>query len=127
MYYTAAANWAVKKGVMTGFIRDDGSADFAADENVTFEQLVTVLARLTAKSGDIDAAGDNLSKFVDGSSVADWAKKYVNWAAGEGLVKGYDTDAGQVLLPGEDVARERTAMVLQRAFALGYLSSLYLD
>lgn len=127
MYYTAAANWAVKKGVMTGFIRDDGSADFAADENVTFEQLVTVLARLTAKSGDIDAAGDNLSKFVDGSSVADWAKKYVNWAAGEGLVKGYDTDAGQVLLPGEDVARERTAMVLQRAFALGLLSSLYLD
>ena len=123
MYYTAAANWAVKKGVMTGFIRDDGSADFAANENVTFEQLVTVLARLTAKSGDIDAAGDNLSVFLDASSVSDWAKKYVNWAAGQGLVKGYDTDAGQVLAPGEDVARERAAMVLQRAFGVGLLTS----
>ena len=88
---------------------------------MTFEQLVTVLARLTAKSGDIDAADDNLSKFVDGATVSDWAKKYVNWAAGEGLVKGYDTDAGQVLLSGEDVPRERAAMVLLRAFDLGLL------
>ena len=121
MYYTAAANWAVKQGVISGIIREDGSADFAADENVTFEQLVTILARLTASSDQVAAAGDDLSAFVDGASVPEWAGNSIKWAVDQGLVSGYDTDSGKVLASGEDVARERAATVLQRAFDLGLM------
>lgn len=56
MYYTAAANWAFANGVITGIVREDGTRDFAADGEVSFEQLVTVLARLCATDGELDSA-----------------------------------------------------------------------
>lgn len=37
------------------------------------------------------------------------------------IVEGYDTPSGKVLSPGEDVARERVAVVLMRAFETGIL------
>ena len=43
------------------------------------------------------------------------------WAAERGLVSGYDEPAGKYLRPGENVARERVAVVLMRAFDLGIL------
>ena len=121
MFYTAAANWAVGMGVITGFERPDGSLDFAADEPVTFEQLVTVLGRLGAAPGELGAAGSDLSAFVDGADASEWSAPYLKWAADKGLVEGYDEPAGKFLKPGEDVARERAATVLMRAFELGVL------
>ena len=37
MYYTAAANWAVVNGCITGIDNLDGTFDFAADKPVSFE------------------------------------------------------------------------------------------
>ena len=121
MFYTAAANWAVGKGVITGFDNGDGTFDFAADRPVTFEQLVAILGRLGAAPGELDAAGGDLSAFVDGADASAWSAPYLKWAADKGLVEGYDEPAGRRLAPGEDVARERAATVLMRAFDLGVL------
>ena len=121
MFYTAAANWAVEKGVITGIERPGGKLDFAADEPVTFEQLITVLGRLGAAPGELEAAGSDLSAFVDGSDASGWSAPYLKWAADKGLIEGYDEPAGKRLAPGEDVARERAATVLMRAFYLGVL------
>ena len=121
MFYTAAANWAVEKGVITGFERPDGTFDFAADRPVTFEQLVTILGRLCAAPGEVEAAGSDLSAFVDGADASEWSAPYLKWAADKGLVGGYDEPAGKFLKPGEDVARERAATVLMRAFGKGIL------
>ena len=119
MFYTAAANWAVGKGVIKGIERPGGALDFAADEPVTLEQLVTILGRLGAAPGELEAAGSDLSAFVDGADASEWAAPYLKWAAGKGLIEGYDEPAGKRLAPGEDVARERAATVLMRAFYLG--------
>ena len=119
MFYTAAANWAVGKGVIKGIERPGGALDFAADEPVTFEQLVTILGRLGAAPGELEAAGSDLSAFVDGADASGWAAPYLKWAADKGLIEGYDEPAGKRLAPGEDVARERAATVLMRAFYLG--------
>ena len=121
VFYTVAANWAVEKGVIKGIERPGGALDFAADEPVTFEQLVTILGRLGAAPGEVGAAGADLSAFVDGADASGWAAPYLGWAAGKGLVEGYDEPAGKRLAPGEDVARERKATVLMRAFELGVL------
>ena len=121
MFYTAAANWAVEKGVIKGIERPDGALDFAADEPVTFEQLATILGRLGAAPGEVGASGSDLSAFVDGADASEWAAPYLKWAADKGLVEGYDEPAGKRLAPGEDVARERAATVLMRAFELGVL------
>ena len=121
MYYTAAANWAVKNGVITGFDREDGSKDFAADENVSFEQLVTILSRLCATPEELDAAGTDLSAFADGDLASSWSRGAFAWAAAKGLVQGYDEPAGKYLMPGDPVARERVAVVLMRAFEMGIM------
>ena len=120
-FYTAAANWAVRNGVITGIVREDGSLDFAATENVTFEQLVTILVRLGATPEEVAAAGSDLSAFLDGDAASDWSAASLKWAADKGLVQGYDTPSGKLLKPGENVARERVATVLMRAFELGIL------
>ena len=121
MYYTAAANWAVRNGVITGFDREDGSKDFAADENVSFEQLVPILARLCATSGELSAAGSDLSAFADGDLASSWSRGAFAWAAAKGLVQGYDEPTGRYLRPGDPVARERVAVVLMRAFEMGIM------
>ena len=121
MFYTAAANWAVEKGVITGIERPGGALDFAADEPVTFEQLATILGRLGAAPGELGAAGSDLSAFVDGADASGWAAPYLKWAAGKGLVEGYDEPAGKRLAPGENASRERAATVLMRAFDKGIL------
>ena len=121
MFYTAAANWAVEKGVITGIERPGGALDFAADEPVTFEQLVTILGRLGAAPGEVEAAGSDLSAFVDGADASEWSAPYLKWAADKGLIEGYDEPAGKRLAPGENAARERAATVLMRAFYLGVL------
>lgn len=120
-YYTAAANWAVENGVISGYDRPDGTKDFAANDDVTFEQLVTILARLCATPGELASAGGDLSAFADGAEASAWSRTAFAWAAGEGLVEGYDTDSGKYLAPGENVARERVAVVLMRAFEMGIL------
>lgn len=121
MYYTAAANWAVKNGVITGFDREDGSKDFAADENVSFEQLVTILSRLCATPEELSAAGSDLSAFADGDLASSWSRGAFAWAAANGLVQGYDEPTGRYLRPGDPVARERVAVVLMRAFEMGIM------
>lgn len=120
-YYTAAANWAVREGIITGFERADGTYDFAASSPVSFEQLITILSRLCAAPGQIAAAGSDLSGFVDGDEASSWARGAVAWSAKKGLVGSYDTPSGKVLAPGEEVACERVAVVLMRAFDLGIM------
>ena len=121
MYYTAAANWAVKNGVITGFDREDGSKDFAADDDVSFEQLVTILSRLCATPDELAAAGSDLSAFADGDLASSWSRGAFAWAAAKGLVQGYDEPTGRYLRPGDPVARERVAVVLMRAFEMGIM------
>ena len=121
MFYTAAANWAVEKGVIKGIERPGGALDFAADEPVTFEQLVTILGRLGAAPGELEAAGADLSAFVDGADASEWSAPYLKWAADKGFVEGYDEPAGKRLAPGENASRERAATVLMRAFDKGIL------
>ena len=121
MYYTAAANWAVKNGVITGFDREDGSKDFAADDDVSFEQLITILSRLCATKEELDAAGSDLSAFADGDLASSWSRGAFAWAAARGLVQGYDEPTGKYLRPGDPVARERVAVVLMRAFEMGIM------
>ena len=121
MYYTAAANWAFANGVIAGIEYPDGKKDFAADGEVSFEQLVTVLARLCATPGELSAAGSDLSAFADGDLASDWSRNAFAWAAANGLVEGYDWPTGKYLVPGENVARERVSMVLMRAFEMGIM------
>lgn len=122
MYYTAAANWAVANGYITGIDNLDGTFDFAADKPVSFEQMITILARITATPDEVAASRGDLSAFVDGDMASSWSRDSLAWAHDLGLVEGYnDPDRGKLLCPGENVERQRAATVLARAFTMGVL------
>ena len=121
MFYTAAANWTVKNGIITGYVYEDGTQDFAANDDVSFEQLITILSRLCATDTELSAAGSDLSAFADGYLASDWSRGAFAWAADKGLVQGYDEPTGKFLRPDEPVARERVAVVLMRAFEMDIL------
>ena len=78
-YCTASANWAVEKGVITGFEREGGTFDFAADDAVSFEQMVTILSRLCAAPDEVAATGGDLSRFVDGDEASPWSRSPIAW------------------------------------------------
>ena len=121
-YYTAAANWAVANGYITGIERPDGTFDFAADTPVSFEQMITILSRVGATPDEVEASGGDLSAFVDGDMASSWSRDSLAWAHDLGLVEGYnDPDRGKLLCPGENVERQRAATVLARAFTMGVL------
>lgn len=124
-WYTAGVNWAVENGVINGYADEQGNRfAFGPDDPVTFEQLITVLANCSAKSEDLPSAQESskvLSSFKDGQSVSAWAQANMAWAVENGLVSGYDEPDGQYLCPGEEVARERVAVILMRAFQSGIL------
>ena len=124
-WYTAGVNWAVENGVINGYADEQGNRfAFGPDDPVTFGQLITVLANCSAKSEDLPSAQESskvLSSFKDGQSVSAWAQANMAWAVENGLVSGYDEPDGQYLRPGEEVARERVAVILMRAFQSGIL------
>ena len=124
-WYTAGVNWAVENGVINGYADEQGNRfAFGPDDPVTFEQLITVLANCSAKSEDLPSAQESskvLSSFKDGQSASAWAQANMAWAVENGLVSGYDEPDGQYLRPGEEVARERVAVILMRAFQSGIL------
>lgn len=122
MYYTAAANWAVANGYITGIDNLDGTFDFAADKPVSFEQMTTILSRITATPDEVAASRGDLSAFVDGDMASSWSRNPLAWAHDLGLVEGYnDPDRGKLLCPGENVERQRAATVLARTFTMGVL------
>ena len=122
MYYTAAANWAVANGYITGIDNLDGTFDFAADKPVSFEQMITILSRITATPDEVAASRGDLPAFVDGDMASSWSRNPLAWAHDLGLVEGYnDSDRGKLLCPGENVERQRAATVLARAFTMGVL------
>lgn len=61
----------MKSGVLTGFDREDGTKDFAANDDVSFEQLITILSHLCATDAELDAAGGDLSAFLEGDLASD--------------------------------------------------------
>ncbi len=114
-YYTAAANWAVKNHVIDGYNTESGRV-FGADDNVTFEQLVAIIAKASGDKEYENTADTPLQKFNDAGEVSDWATSAMAWAVNNGLVNGYENEDGtRSLAPQSDVARERVATVLVNA------------
>lgn len=120
-FYTGAANWAVAKGVINGVARDGGVRDFAPDEEVTFEQLIAIIANASGEDFEsTDTA--SLDRFTDAAAVSDWAASAMAWAVDRGLVNGSENgDGSRSILPDAKAARERTATVLMNAFQAGVL------
>ena len=105
-WYTDAVAWAAENGIVNGTT----DTTFAPGEDITREQLVTVLYRYAESKGyDVSASAD-LSGYPDAGQVQDYAQPAMAWAVAEGIVEGVDGN----LNPTGDATRAQIATILMR-------------
>ena len=111
-YYTAAANWAVKNGVMSG---KDGGTRFDPDGTLTRQELCVIVANAAKKY----AGSSTGYKYVvtpvdvqDFGKVSDWAVSSVKWALECGLISGTDKGGKRYASPADPVNRAQMAAII---------------
>ena len=110
-WYSDAVVWAQEVKVVLG----DDKGLFHPDDDVTREEMVTMLYRFAAyKEYDVTATGD-LSKFTDASSVQSYATEPMTWAIANGIIKGMSETE---LAPSETATRAQFAAIAARLDAL---------
>lgn len=83
-WFAAPVIWASGTGVAAGY--EDGT--FRPNQEVSREELATMLRSFAAaQNRDTSASGD-LSGFADAASVSGYATEPVQWAVGHGLISG---------------------------------------
>ena len=102
-----AIAWTAEHSIFLGY----GDHSFKPNEQITRQQLVTILYRYTDYLGkDVTASGD-LSGFRDTDQLASWAETPMRWAVGTGLIRGKTTTT---LDPRGSATRAQVAAILHR-------------
>ncbi len=101
-FYANAAAWAKAEGLVKG--NPDGT--FGGKTPISREQFVTILYRLTNPS----AGSGSLDAFSDAGTVSAYARSAMEWAVGEGYIKG----SGNKLTPRTSIKRSEAVTILYR-------------
>lgn len=81
-WYAKAVTWASKSGIING----TGNKKFSPDNNLTREQLATILYAAAGRP-DVDA-NRQLAKYIDYQDVSEWARDGMAWCVQSNIVKG---------------------------------------
>lgn len=108
-WYTDAVTWAASKGIVDGY----GGGLFGPDDNITREQLASILYRYAQARGDDVSVGEdtNILSYSDAADVAEYAVSAMQWACGAGVITGISESA---LAPRGEATRAQTAAMLMR-------------
>ena len=109
MWYTEAVRWASANGIVNGYNEDE----FAPDDPVTREQIVTILYRYAQFKGlDVtEGTTEDLHGYDDVGMISDWAGTAFAWAVNHGVIQGMGEN---LLSPGTDAVRAQVATILMR-------------
>ena len=83
-WYADAITWTTENGIFAGYSKDK----FGPDDPITREQLTAIFYRYADYKGYKLTATENLDKFEDADKITDYAKMVMQWAVGNGLIKG---------------------------------------
>lgn len=90
-----------------------GNGKFGPNDEITREQLATMLYRYAMYKGYDVSAGEetNILSYDDAFEISEWARPALQWAIGEGLVKGRTEST---IVPQGKANRAETAVVFMR-------------
>lgn len=111
-FYTAAANWAVANGVISGVDTANGK-EFQPNTPVSREMVCTILARYMKAADDQPTA--KLNAMPDAASVSSWAANSVAWALNTGVINGYNDNGTLKVEPQMTLTREMAAQIVANA------------
>ncbi len=103
-WYADAVNWAYEKGVVNGV----DETTFGVGENISREQLTTMLYRYAKMEMEQVSTEGDLTGFSDWQTVSDYAMEGLRWAVGAGIINGSDG----ALLPQGDATRAQCAKIM---------------
>ena len=83
-WYADAITWTTENGIFAGYSKDK----FGPDDPITREQLTAIFYRYADYKGYKLTITENLDKFEDADKITDYAKMVMQWAVGNGLIKG---------------------------------------
>ena len=106
-WYTDAITWAAENGIFAGYSMDK----FGPDDPITREQLTAIFYRYADYKGYKLTVTGNLDKFEDADKITDYAKTVMQWAVGNGLIKG---KSETLLDPQGTATRAEIAAMLHR-------------
>ena len=107
MWYADAITWTTENGIFAGYSKDK----FGPDDPVTREQLTAIFYRYADYKGYKLTVTENLDKFEDADKITDYAKMVMQWAVGNGLIKGKSEN---LLDPQGTATRAEIAAMLHR-------------
>ena len=103
-WYAKAVTWASKKGVVSGY----SDSTFGPDNQLTREQMVTILYNVAGKPAANTSA---ISQYSDYYQVADYAASGFAWAVANKIVSG---TGSTTLSPRGTATRAQVAVILVR-------------
>lgn len=103
-WYSDAVNWAYANGVVNGI----SQTHFGLDEDITRQQLTTMLYRYARSKGYDCSRLAQLDSFSDADAVAEYAFESMQWTVANGIVSG---DGGRLLPNGKATRAQCAKMV----------------
>ncbi|WP_458408226.1 S-layer homology domain-containing protein [Anaerotignum sp.] len=109
MYYADAIAWAAANGIVSGY----DAVTFGPDDNITREQLASILWRYAKYKGyDVSVGEDtNILSYEDAFSISEYAIPAMQWACGAGIISGNDDGT---LNPAGHAQRAHAAQMLMK-------------
>ncbi len=106
-WYVDAVAWAAQNGIVNGY--QDGT--FKPNQDLTREQLVTMLYRYAQFNGQDVSAKVDLSGYTDSASISPYALDAMQWAVAKGIIKGVGDNK---LAPQGSATRAQIATMMSR-------------
>ena len=106
-WYTDAVIWAYNAGVVAGV----SATQFAPNEALTREQMVTMLFGYAGREETLSGSDGALAAYPDQASVSDWAREAMAWAVSSGVISG---TSATTLAPKKIGTRAEVATVLMQ-------------
>ena len=107
IWYTDAILWAAQNNIVNGVT----DTTFAPGDEITRQQLVTILYRYAEAKGYDVSASANLSGYPDADQVQDYAQPAMAWAVAENIIQGMEDGT---LKPAGNASRAQIATILMR-------------
>ena len=111
-WYTEPIRWAAANGIVSGY----GKGKFGPNDELTREQLATILYRYAKTKGKgFTGMWAFRLKYEDAADVSDWAYEAMCWMTMNGIIQGLDDG---LLHPKGSATRAQVATMLMRYEAL---------
>lgn len=106
-YYEKAIMWAAANGIVDGY----GDGTFAPNDEITREQLATILWRYAQYKGYDVSNGADVAGYTDANEIHNYAKAAFKWTCGEGIING---TSETTLSPSGTATRAQAAATFNR-------------